>query len=74
MVYQPPGEIIDRAAAYFGTGGVGLTEKERSPCCIAFEGVGGYVAVVIEEKDKERSVDVEAREWEYQARQFMELI
>ena len=32
-----PADIIDRASDYFGEGGEGLEEKERSPCCISFE-------------------------------------
>ena len=66
-----PDKIIDRAQKFFGTDGEGLEEKDRNPCCIWFEGAGGYVSVSIVNEDKHRTVDVETREFEYQARQFL---
>jgi len=67
-----PEEVIDRASKFFGKGGEGLEEKERNPCCISFEGSGGYVAVSIVDEDNHRIVDVETREFEYQAKRFLE--
>jgi hypothetical protein len=67
-------EIIDRAAGFFGKGGEGLTETERNPCCISFDGGGGYVAVSISEEDGRRSVDVETREFEYPVKRFLETV
>jgi hypothetical protein len=67
-----PVDIIERASAYFGKGGEELTETQRNLCCIYFEGVGGYVAVSIADEDKHRTVDVETREFEYQAKRFLE--
>ena len=49
-----------------------MEEKERNPCCISFEGAGGYVAVSIVDEDNHRMVDVETREFEYQAKRFLE--
>jgi len=66
-----PEEIIERASKYFGKGGEELTETQRNPCCISFEGVGGYVTVSVTDEDKHRTVDVESREFEYQAKQFL---
>jgi hypothetical protein len=66
-----PEEIIDRALKFFGKGGEGLEEKERNPCCISFEGGGGYVSISIDDAEKHRLVDVETREFEYQAKQFL---
>jgi hypothetical protein len=51
-----------------------LQEKERNPCCISFEGAGGYVAVSVVDDDKHRTVDVETREFEYQVKRFLEKI
>ena len=65
-------DIIVRAAKFFGEGGEGLEEKERNPCCISFEGAGGYVAVSVVDENKHRTVDVESREFEYQAKRFLE--
>jgi hypothetical protein len=67
-----PEEIIERASEYFGKGGQELTETQRNLCCISFEGVGGYVAVSVVDEDRHRTVDVESREFEYQARRFLE--
>ena len=64
--------IIERASKYFGKGGQELTETQRNLCCISFEGVGGYVTVSVTDEDKHRTVDVESREFEYQAKQFLE--
>ena len=67
-----PAAIIDRASDYFGEGGEGLEENERSLCCISFEGAGGYVAVAVVDEDKHRLIDVETREFEYQVKRFLE--
>ena len=67
-------DIVRKASAYFGEGGESLVEKERNPCCVSFEGAGGYVSVSIADEDKHRVVDVETREFEYQAKRFLELI
>jgi len=66
-----PEKIIESASKYFGKGGQELTETQRNPCCISFEGAGGYVAVSVTDEDKHRTVDVETREFEYQAKQFL---
>jgi hypothetical protein len=66
-----PEEIIERASKYFGKGGQELAETQRNLCCISFEGAGGYVAVSVTEEDEHRTVDVETREFEYQAKQFL---
>ena len=68
----PSTAIIERASQYFGIGGQGLAESERHPCCIYFEGVGGYVAVSVVDEAEHRTVEVETREFEYQAKRFLE--
>ena len=67
-------EIIDRAVEFFGEKGEQLDERDRSRCCINFEGGGGYVAISIVEESKKRTVDVEAREYEYQVKRFLETL
>ena len=69
-----PTDILERASDFFGEGGETLEEKERNPCCISFEGTGGYVTVSIVEEDTHRMVDVETREFEYQVKRFLETI
>jgi hypothetical protein len=66
-----PPEIIEKASAFFGSGGEGLNETERQKCCISFEGAGGHVTVSVSEEGERRDVDVETREFEYQAKQFL---
>ncbi len=66
-----PEEIIAKASDYFGAKGEGLAEKDRNRCCITFEGAGGYVTVSVVEENERRIVDVETREFEYQAKQFL---
>jgi len=69
-----PESVIDKASTFFGKGGEGLKESERTscrPCRITFEGAGGYVSISIIDEVKHRIVDVEAREFEYQAKKFL---
>ena len=69
-----PEEVINQASKFFGKGGEGLEENERNtcrPCRISFEGGGGYVSISIYDEEKHRMVDVETREFEYQAKQFL---
>jgi hypothetical protein len=67
-------DVLRRASDFFGSQGLGLVEKERNSCCIAFEGGGGYVSVTVMEAGGKRDVDVESREWEYQVKEFLETI
>ncbi len=69
-----PDEIIARASSYFGKTGERLDETERGSCCISFSGGGGYLTIMVCEKDNMREVDVETREFEYQAKQFLGLV
>jgi hypothetical protein len=66
-----PEEVVERASKFFGKGGEGLEEKGRNACCISFEGGGGYVSISIFDEEKQRTVEVESREFEYQAKQFL---
>jgi hypothetical protein len=63
-------EVLDRAAEYFGEGGLGLEISSRDECCVSFAGGGGHVTVTVTEGEK-TSVDVETREWDYHVRKFM---
>ena len=67
-------EILRRASEYFGENGVGLSETCRNRCTIAFEGAGGYLSATIIEKDAERLVEVESREFEYFAQRFLDQV
>jgi hypothetical protein len=65
-------DIIVKAEQFFGKKGEQLEEKDRNPCCISFEGSGGYVSISIVEEDRMRTVDAETREFEYQVKRFFE--
>ena len=67
-----PEEVIDRASKCFGKGGEGLQETMRNSCCIVFRGGGGFVSISIYDEEKKRTVDVETREFDYQANRFLE--
>ena len=62
------------AEAYFGEGGLGLGAAEQSPCCVYFEGGGGYVSVTASVGENKTTVDLETREWDYHVRQFMRAV
>ena len=64
-------DVIAKAVAFFGKQGEGLEEKERNNCCVSFEGAGGHVAVYVVDEDSGRMVEVETREFDYQAKQFL---
>ncbi|MGD8465243.1 MAG: hypothetical protein PVI09_15355 [Anaerolineae bacterium] len=65
--------VLEKAAEFFGPGGVGLDATSQDPCCARFEGAGGYVYVQTTdiEDQKGSTVTVEGREWENQIKQFM---
>jgi hypothetical protein len=68
-----PSEIIEKAVAFFGPMGLGLTVVDQSDCCARFEGSGGYVfadAAGLKETDGSK-VSIEGREWDYHIKRFM---
>jgi hypothetical protein len=71
---HPPEEVIKRAVKYFGPGGYGLKVKDEGECCATFEGGGGEVRITVTAEKKGSTVDVESREWDYQAKEFLEKI
>jgi hypothetical protein len=71
---RTPEQVIEMAEAYFGEGGLGLDAGERGPCCVYFEGGGGYVSVTASEGENTATVDLETREWDYHVRQFMRAV
>jgi len=67
----PPQQVIEKAIHFFGPGGVGLDVIDQGTGCARFEGGGGYVSIACCEGEKRTQVDLEAREWEHQAGQFV---
>ena len=64
-------EVIRRAIAYFGPGGLGLEVCQQDPCRVEFSGGGGHVMIAANAGEKKTAVDLETREWDFQVRQFM---
>ena len=68
-----PAEVIERAVQFFGpNGGYGLKIAEQTDTGVCFEGSGGGVDVVACAEEKGTMVDVVSREWDHQAKEFME--
>ena len=67
-------KIIAKAENFFGEKGEDLAAKDRTPCCISCVGSGGFITVSVVDEQKTRTVDVESREFDYQARCFLQLL
>jgi hypothetical protein len=68
---RTPEEAINKAVEFFGPNGYGLKVTQRGPACAYFAGGGGDVLVTACTQKRRTYVDIEAREWEYQAREFL---
>ncbi len=64
-------EVIKEAVKFFGPEGYGLKVLEEDSCCVTFEGGGGGVYVSVTEEKKGNTVDIEAREWDFQVKEFL---
>jgi hypothetical protein len=71
---KSPEEAIKSAMAYFGQDGLGLEAEEHGPCCVYFEGGGGFVRVTASAGEKRTTVELETREWDHDVKQFMQKI
>ena len=65
-----PEEVIERAVVYFGPGGAGLDVTSQNAQGVVLQGGGGYVAIQAQ-AGADTTVDIETREWDYPAQQFM---
>jgi hypothetical protein len=63
--------ILEFAIKYFSDI-VGLKLTEQNACCLTFvdENQSGYVKLRLQQKEAKLEVIVEAREYEYQAKEF----
>ncbi len=66
-----PDQVIDKAVQFFGPGGLGLQVEDQGAGCARFTGGGGYVYLSACEGVKATEVSLEAREWEYRAKEFV---
>lgn len=69
-----PEDVIVRGVKFFGNEGEQLEEKERTACCVSFTGSGGFVTISVVDENKLRTVDIETREFEYQAKRFIQML
>jgi hypothetical protein len=69
-----PEEVIKKALEFFGPGGYALKLTSQSDTCIYFEGGGGEVEITTRTDKQGTSVDMETREWEYQVKEFADVI
>ena len=68
---QRPQDVLAKATSFFGPGGTGLKVIPRGPHTLAFTGGGGFVLVHAKPKDKGSEIDIQTREWDYDARRFL---
>ncbi len=71
---KDPQKIIDMAREYFGKEGLGLEVKNLGKNCLLSEGGGGYVQVTACKDNGLTLVDVEAREYDYHAKKFLDKV
>jgi hypothetical protein len=65
-----PSEVMKRARAFFGRGGLDFSVSVNSECCVRFAD-GGYVQVSVRDGTSETIIEVETRLWDEQVRGFM---
>ncbi len=66
-------EVRERAIDFFGPDGYGLSVEERSPTSLFFQGAGDSLELIIEPLETgETSIEMLTREWEYQAKRFID--
>ena len=67
-------EIKQKLKDYFGAGGLKLEISEEVEDCLTFVGGGGYVSAKITNRDEKNKIDIIAKEWEYQAKEFITIL
>jgi hypothetical protein len=66
-----PRQVLKRADRFFGSSGLGLETQDRGPACGRWTGGGGFVSISTCQGAEGTEVDLQAREWEIQARDFV---
>ena len=66
--------IVNAAKEHFGRDGLGLETVDESDCCIRFEGGGGFVYIFTEPSEGKTRVNLEVREWDIEAKNFLRKI
>lgn len=73
IVSATPEEVLDKAVAFFGRGGLGLKLVRRSPLEVFFRQAGGLVQVTATPAEAGEKTEIEAMtvEWGYDVKRFM---
>jgi hypothetical protein len=66
-----PREVVQKAIAFFGPGGMGLEMKLVGEGEAPFGGGRGHILVHVLEKGKGSEIELIAVEWAYPAKQFL---
>jgi len=66
-----PAQVVEKAIAFFGPGGVGMTVHDFNDGSARFEGGGGFVTVAAKPAARGSEVEVQSNEWEHQAKEFL---
>lgn len=69
-----PAQILEDAIELFGPNGWGLAVREQDENCASFTGGGGHLSVLTRETERGSEIEIETREWNYQAQQFLEKV
>jgi hypothetical protein len=66
-------QILAQAIAYFGPEGLGLEVTRQDDASVYLEGSGGHVSVAVQSQTEQGAtdVDIESREWDWHAQQFL---
>lgn len=64
-----PTEVMRRARAFFGVGGLGL-EPSDVAAGVSFSGAGGFVTLALADEDGSTVVDISTREFDQPVRRF----
>ena len=68
---QSSQEILEKATTFFGPGGLGLNVTPAGPYTPVFTGGGGFVQVQAAPQQQGADIDIQTREWDYDARRFL---
>jgi len=66
-----PEQVASSLKKFFGEGGLGLKLTEEAPQCLTFEGGGGYVTASFCSDEGKTKINLAAREWDYQVKEFI---
>jgi hypothetical protein len=66
-----PQEVVEKAKAFFGPGGIGLEVIERGSRSVEFSGGGGFVLLKVSPIERGSDIEIQTREWDYDVKRFL---